>query len=395
MLAVPVTFSLIALIVAGPTAMPLTTPVPDTVAMPVLFDVQDIVRPESVLPAASRRVTLSASVWPIEMPAVAGATVTVATGARVTVKLAVPVFPSLVAVMVAVPAPVAVTRPLELTVARALLELDHETARPVNALPLASRVLADNCTVPPTWRFAVAGVTVTVATGWSTVKLAVALFPSLVAVMVAVPAPVAVTRPPELTVAMALLELDQETARPVNTLPFASRVLADNCTVPPTWRFAVAGATVTVATGASATVTLAVPVCPSLDAVMVTVPALAPVTKPLELTVAIAVLELDQETARPVNTLPLASRVLADNCTVPPNWRFAVAGDTDTDATGIAAGALTLSDADAVFPSLAALMVAVPGATAEILPVAETVATFGFPLCQVTARSVRGFPLES
>jgi hypothetical protein len=80
---------------------------------------------------------------------------------------------------------------------------------------------------------------------------------------------------------------------------------------------------------------------------------------------------------------------------VPPTCRLAVAGDTEIDATGIGAGALTLRAEEAVLPSLEALIMALPGPTALTSPVAATVATLMLELSQVIARPVIGFPLES
>src|SRR5947199_9059279 len=60
----------------------------------------------------------------------------------VTVMAAVPLCPSLVAVIVADPAPAPLTSPLPLTVATAVLSLPHVTTRPVRAGPFASRVVA-------------------------------------------------------------------------------------------------------------------------------------------------------------------------------------------------------------------------------------------------------------
>jgi hypothetical protein len=105
-------------------------------------------------------------VLPANTFAVAGLTVTVATGAGAgTVIEDVPVCVSLVAVIVAVPAPTAVTRPLPDTVATALLSDAQVTVRPVRRVPPASRVVAVNCWVLPTTTLAVAGLTVTLATG--------------------------------------------------------------------------------------------------------------------------------------------------------------------------------------------------------------------------------------
>src|SRR5439155_25859079 len=86
---------------------------------------------------------------------------------------------------------------------------------------------------------------------------------------------------------------------------------------------------------AGLTVTAAVPLWPSLVAVMVTgPPAATPVTSPLPLTVATAALLVAHMTVRPVSTLPLASFVVAMSCTVCPTGTVAVAGITATEATG-------------------------------------------------------------
>jgi len=78
---------------------------------------------------------------------------------------------------------------------------------------------------------------------------------------------------------------------------------------------------------------------------------------------------------RPVRTLLFASRVTAENWAVAPTWRLAVAGDTETDATGTGAGALTVIAAVPVFVSLNAVIVALPAAMPVTRPDAETVLT--------------------
>ena len=77
--------------------------------------------------------------------------------------VAVPDTPPAVAVMVAVPLPVAVTSPDPSTVATEVALLDQATAAPAIARPFWSRTSAESCTVAPkaaSW--VVAGVTVTV-----------------------------------------------------------------------------------------------------------------------------------------------------------------------------------------------------------------------------------------
>src|SRR6185436_15199723 len=122
--------------------------------------------------------------------------VTVATVAIVTVTVAVPDFPSLVAVIVAVPGATPFTTPLGVTVAMAPLLVVQTMERPVSVLPLASCVTALSVVVPRTNAVAVDGETVTVATGGAvTVTVAVPDLPSLCAVIVTVPGATALTTP--------------------------------------------------------------------------------------------------------------------------------------------------------------------------------------------------------
>src|SRR4029077_3874498 len=306
----------------------------------------------------------------------------------VTVMAEVPLRPSLVAVIVADPTATPVTSPLPLTVATAVLSLDHVTTRPDNGLPFASFGVAVSCTVKPCCTLAGDGVTVTEATGTGvTVSAEVPLLPSDVAVIVAVPTATAVTSPLPSTVATAVLSLDQVTTRPDNGLPFASLGVAVSCTVSPTTTLAGDGVTVTEATGAGVTVTLDVPLCPSLVAVMVAEPAATPVTSPLPFTVAADVLLLAQVTTRPVSGLPFASFGVAVSCTVCPTNTLAGDGVTVTEATGTFD---TVTDAVPFCPSLVAVMVAAPAATAVTSPLPSTVATAVLLLAQVTTRPDSG-----
>src|SRR3989441_6619961 len=165
MAAVPLCPSEVAVIVAAPAATPLTRPLALTVATEAFEVVHVTVRPVSVLPFASLGIALSGPVWPTGTDAVAGLTVTDATGTVATVIAAVPLFPSLVAVSVAAPTATPVACPAPFTVATAGLLLDHVTVRPPSGLPKASRVIAKYCAVCPTPIVAGGGGTVTAATG--------------------------------------------------------------------------------------------------------------------------------------------------------------------------------------------------------------------------------------
>src|SRR2546427_775770 len=134
--------------------------------------------------------------------------------------------------------------------------------------------------------------------------------------------------------------------------------------------------------GTAVTVTVAVPLCPSLVAVSVAVPAATPVTRPLPFTVATPGALLAQVTTRPASGVPLASFGVAVSCTVCPTCTLAVAGLTVTDTTGTGTTAVTVS-------------VAVPAATPVTRPLPFTVATPGALLAQVTTRPASGVPLAS
>ena len=73
---------------------------------------------------------------------------------------------------------------------------------------------------------------------------------------------------------------------------------------------------VTVGSGMSVTVTAAVPVFPSLTALMVSVPTATPVTTPVCDTVALLSLLLDHVTCRSVRTVPFAADSVAKSCRV-------------------------------------------------------------------------------
>src|SRR5438309_1897452 len=127
-----------------------------------------------------------------------------------------------------------------------------------------------------------------------TVMAAVPLCPSLVALIVMEPGLTPETRPLLLTVATAVLELDHVTVRPESGFPPASLGVPVSCTVWPACTEAEGGVTSTDATGTFVTLIDEVPLFPSLVAVIVAEPGVTPETRPLLLTVATAVLELDR-----------------------------------------------------------------------------------------------------
>jgi len=121
----------VAVIVAEPAATPVTTPAALTVAAAALFVDHVTVCPLITFPCSSLTVATSVVVAPAPTVAVDGVTVTLVTtgagggGGAVTVTSDVPLFPALVAVMVAAPAAMPVTVPSDATVAVAPLLVDH------------------------------------------------------------------------------------------------------------------------------------------------------------------------------------------------------------------------------------------------------------------------------
>src|SRR5207248_11673702 len=103
----------------------------------------------------------------------------------------------------------------------------------------------------------------------------------------------------------------------------------------------------------------AVPLCPSLVAVIVAEPAATPDTKPLAETVAAAALLVAQVTTRPLRAVPFPSFGVAVNWVVVPTVTPAAAGLTVTEATG------TLVTVMAEVPPCASLVaVVLPGPAA-------------------------------
>ena len=150
---------------ALPTATAVTSPDALTVATLVFELLHAIVRPSNTAFDASRVTAVPCVDAPTTIEDVASETLTVATGIAVTVTLACPVCPSLVAMMFALPIATAITSPEAFTVAIAVFELLQTMTRPVRMAFDASRVVAVACVVAPIAIEDAASDTVTVATG--------------------------------------------------------------------------------------------------------------------------------------------------------------------------------------------------------------------------------------
>jgi hypothetical protein len=252
--------STVAVIVAMPTATPVTWPLVSTVATEASLVVHTTVIPLKIFPFVSLTVAVSDRLLPTRTLADEGVTVTLPTGRLSTVMVAEPLFPSLVAVIVAEPSNTPVTSPAADTVATSVAVELQTTVRPVRTLLLASVNVADSVVVASMLMVAEAGDTATAATGAGvTVTVALPDFVSLVAVIVAAPSARPETTPVGETLAIdPALEL-HVTVRPTRTFPAPSLTTAASVPVRVAGTLSVGGVTVTLATGAAVTVMVAVP----------------------------------------------------------------------------------------------------------------------------------------
>ena len=252
-----------------PALTPVATPELLTVATAVAVEVQVTARPVMMPPAESRNVAVKAWVAPTLIVALAGVRVRDATGTIATVTVAVSLCPPLDAMIEAVPAALPVTTPELLTVATVVAVELHVTTRPVRMPPAESRSVAVNAWVCPTKIDAVAGAMVTEATGtFTTVRVAVPLLVSLVAMMEVEPSATLVATPAPLIVATPVLVDVHETERPVKTPPAESYRVAVKAAGAPSSTVAADGATTTEATGSGATTMSVVSAKPEVSVAM-------------------------------------------------------------------------------------------------------------------------------
>lgn len=384
--AVPVRPPDAAVMVTVPGASADTVPICETLATTGFDENQETDWFTSMFCPASRTVANSGELCPGAIVTVDGVIETDAGAVATTFTLNEPDLPSLVAVMTALPAAIAVTRPVVLTLAvDGLLEF-HVITRPASALASAARVTATICVVDPMVSVGCGVETDTDATGASTiVRVAVPDTPSLVAVNVAIPGAIPDTTPvPDTVATLALLDV-HVTTRSVTMPPEASLVMADSCIVEPAFNVGAGADTTTDAMAPAETATEIEPTIPSLDAITFATPGAMPTTRPEDDTEAIAGLLDDQSTMRSLTTIPAVVRTVAVSCTVPFSTIVDVGAVTVIAPTGTGATVIARLP---TFPSAVVRTVAVPAASAVTSPDAETLAMAGFEVVQTRGRSV-------
>jgi hypothetical protein len=220
--------------VAEPSATAVTNPVDETVTTPVSDDDQSTVASAIELPPASVTVAVSVSVSPMTPNVTESRESSRVAGSWATVTAAVPVAEPEVAVIVAVPSAIEVTRPEDEAVATAASDVAHVTVAPLIVAPPASFTVADSWVVSPNKaNVSTVSANAMLAATCPTVTAAVPVAEPEVAVIVAVPSAIEVTRPEDEAVATAASDVAHVTVAPLIVPPFWSLTVAEIWDVAP------------------------------------------------------------------------------------------------------------------------------------------------------------------
>jgi hypothetical protein len=256
---VPLAFAKVAVTAAVPVEIAVIVPVEPTVTTVSSLDDQTGVPLAAITaPVESFKIAVACVDVPTGIVVASKASATVgaagwpgAAAAPRIVTAALPTRPSEAPLMLTDPGATAVTIPSPETTARIGLLVLHDTARSSNRLPAESLTTAFARAVLPTCSAPESSVTRTVATLAGSIAemliAALAVLPRADAVMTALPAEAAVTRPDDETEATAEFELLQDTVAPLYAWPASSRSEALACVVLPTTRLVALNDTVMLA----------------------------------------------------------------------------------------------------------------------------------------------------
>ena len=238
----------VAVMVELPATRAVASPLLSTEATDVLDELQvtDVVI-SWVVPSENVPVAVSCWVDPADRLGLAGVTAMEDRAPVLTVRVVLPDIVPEVAVIVAVPAETAVARPLLLTVAIDVLDELQVTDTLISwVVPSENVPVAENCWVTPLGMVGLAGVTaMEERVAEVTVRVVLPETVPEVAVMVAVPAAMAVANPLLLTVDTDVSDDFQVTSEVISPLGAVGNLpLALNCWVDPTDRVGLSGVTV-------------------------------------------------------------------------------------------------------------------------------------------------------
>jgi hypothetical protein len=257
-------------------------------------------------------------VVPLAIDGFAGVTAIDCRVAAVTVRVVEPLITSDVALIVEVPTPAPVARPVALIVAVAVVPELHVTVLVrFCVVPSLKVPVAVNCCVAPLAIDGFAGVTaIDCSVAAVTVRTVEPLIPPDVALIVEVPTPAPVARPAALMVAVVVVpELHVTVLVRFCVVPSLNVPVAVNCCVAPLAIDGFAGVTVIDCSVAAVTVSKVEPLMDDDVAVIVEVPTPAPLASPAVLIVAVAVVpELQVTVLVRFCVVPLLNVPVAVNC---------------------------------------------------------------------------------
>jgi hypothetical protein len=283
----------VAVIVELPTPAPLARPAALIVATVVVPEVQVTVDVKfCVVPSLNVPVAVNCWVAPLAIDGFTGVTAIDCRVAAVTVRVVEPLIAPDVALIVEVPTPAPVARPVALIVAVAVVPELHVTVLVrFCVVPSLKVPVAVNCCVAPLVIDGFAGVTaIDCSVAAVTVSKVEPLIGDDVAVIVEVPTPAPVARPAALIVAVVVVPEFQVTLDVrFCVVPSLNVPVAVNCCVAPLAIDGFAGVTAIDCNVAAVTVSKVEPLIDDDVAVIVELPTPAPVASPAALIVAMVV----------------------------------------------------------------------------------------------------------
>jgi hypothetical protein len=293
---VPETPPAVAVIVAFPTALPVTRPwLPGALLTVASVGAEETQLTNAVrfwvVPSEKSPVAMSCSLVPSPIEELGGVIVIAVSTAAVTVTAVVPDTPPRVAVIVALPAAVPVTRPWLPGASLTVASDGAEESQVTNAVrfwvvPSEKSPVAMSCSLVPVAIEELGGVIViAVSTADVTVTVVVPDTPPNVALIVALPAAVPVTTPRPGAVLLTAATDGAEETQVTNVVrfwvvPSEKSPVAMSCSLVPVAIEELGGVIVIAVSAAAVTVMLVVPDTPASVAVIVALPTPVPVTRP-------------------------------------------------------------------------------------------------------------------
>jgi hypothetical protein len=296
-----VTVSNVEPLIEDDVAVIVEVPTPAPVARPVVLIVAVVVVPEvhvtldvrfCVVPSLNVPVAVNCCVAPLAIDGLAGVTAIDCNVAAVTVSNVEPEIDDDVAVIVEVPTPAPVARPVALIVAVVVVPELHVTVLVrFCVVPSLKVPVAVNCCVAPLAIDGLAGVTaIDCSVAAFTVSKVEPLIDDDVAVIVEVPTPAPLASPDALIVAVVVVpELHVTVLVRFCVVPSLNVPVAVNCCVAPLAIAGFAGVTAIDCSVAAVTVRVVEPLIAPDVALIVEFPTPAPVARPVVLIVAVAV----------------------------------------------------------------------------------------------------------